>query len=198
MQLIERANYQPMPWKNGAGITMQIAIYPADATIDNFDWRISTAVVTADGPFSGFPGLERTLAVLEGAGINLTIGGTQAERLTPTSAPFTFPADASANATLINGPIHDLNVMARQDRFNHSVRKLTGQAVSIPAFGTIVVFAQSTGLQIDDGVQSIRIKLGDTAIFDAGTKSLNIAPESCGDYYFIELTKISLPGSARS
>jgi environmental stress-induced protein Ves len=190
MRLIERANCQPMPWKNGAGITTQIAIYPADATIDNFDWRISMAMVTADSPFSGFPGVERTLAVLEGVGINLTIWGKQAESLTPTSAPFTFPADASAYAALIDGPILDLNVMTRQDRFIHSIRKLTGQTVSIPESATIIVFAQGTGLQIDDGLQSNRVKLGDTAIFDSGTKRLDIVAEGCGDYYLIALTKI--------
>ncbi len=55
-----------VPWKNGGGVTEEIAVYPSDAGFDDFAWRISMARVGQGGPFSRFPGVDRTLAVLEG------------------------------------------------------------------------------------------------------------------------------------
>jgi environmental stress-induced protein Ves len=191
MRLIERANYLSMPWKNGADSTTQIAIYPPDATIDNFDWRISTAVVNTDGAFSGFPGIERSLMVLKGAGINLAVAGKQAVPLTRISTPFTFDAGVSVHAALIDGPILDLNVMTRRDRFSHRVRRPSRLEVSLPILGTTVLYAQSAGVRINVGAQSSRIELGDTAIFDADTKGLNIVSEGPGDYYLVEFTETS-------
>ena len=51
---------------------------PEGASLDTFDWRISMARVASDGPFSEFPGIDRTLAVVEGSGMVLTIGDQRA------------------------------------------------------------------------------------------------------------------------
>ena len=61
--LIPFANLEPVSWKNGGGSTTEIAVFPPDAGFDDFDWRVSLATVAADGPFSAFPGIERTLAM---------------------------------------------------------------------------------------------------------------------------------------
>ena len=50
-----------MPWKNGGGETAEIAVSPPGAALDDFDWRLSMARVETDGPFSAFPGIDRTL-----------------------------------------------------------------------------------------------------------------------------------------
>ena len=69
MRLLPAAGHRRMPWKNGGGETVEIAISPADAGLDGFDWRLSMATVATDGPFSVFPGIDRSLAVIRGAGI---------------------------------------------------------------------------------------------------------------------------------
>src|SRR5690606_386633 len=63
------------PWKNGGGETAEIAVSPAGAGFDDFDWRISTAIVAQSGPFSGFPGVDRVLTVIEGGAMELTVAG---------------------------------------------------------------------------------------------------------------------------
>jgi uncharacterized protein len=68
MEVRRHQDYRRMPWKNGGGETAEIAVFPEGATLDDFDWRISMATVSADGPFSLFPGVDRTLSVLEGDG----------------------------------------------------------------------------------------------------------------------------------
>ena len=68
MQVLRAENYRRMPWKNGGGETTEIAVFPAGAGLDDFDWRVSMARVESSGPFSVFPGIDRTLAILEGEG----------------------------------------------------------------------------------------------------------------------------------
>jgi uncharacterized protein len=113
-----------MPWKNGGGVTTEVAVSPAGAALDDFDWRVSMARVESGGPFSEFAGVDRSLAVLEGEGIILDIAGRPAATLTKTSAPLSFAADVPTQAALISGPITDLNVMTRRGRMTHAVERL--------------------------------------------------------------------------
>ena len=45
--------------------------HPAGAPLAAFDWRVSVADVAADGPFSRFPGVDRVLVLIAGAGMRL-------------------------------------------------------------------------------------------------------------------------------
>lgn len=77
MKILRASEYKTMPWKNGGGVTVEIAIHPPSASMDAFDWRISMATVAQDGPFSSFPGIDRTLAIIEGNGMALAIAGDE-------------------------------------------------------------------------------------------------------------------------
>lgn len=101
------------PWKNGGGQTAEIAVSPTGAGFDDFDWRISTAVVAASGPFSEFAGVDRVLAVVEGGAMVLSLGG-QEHRLDAGSAPFAFPGDVPVTARVEGEPLLDFNVMVRR------------------------------------------------------------------------------------
>lgn len=125
MQIRRATDHRRMPWKNGKGVTTEIAVGPEGAGLDDFAWRVSMADVTEDGPFSTFPGVDRTLSVLEGEGIELSVSGQEEVRLDTESAPFAFPADMHTGAKLIGGPITDLNVMTRRDAFRHRVTRAT-------------------------------------------------------------------------
>ena len=67
LTLIPQSGFSVMPWKNGGGTTIEIAVSPHGAGLDDFDWRVSMAHVASHGPFSLFPNIDRTLAVLSGA-----------------------------------------------------------------------------------------------------------------------------------
>src|SRR5882757_2914352 len=125
MRILRAADYRVMPWKNGGGTTTEITISPDGAGLDDFDWRISMARVEGGGPFSSFAGVDRTLAVLEGEGIVLDIAGWPPVEVTGASAPLAFSADVPTTATLISGPITDLNVMTRRGRVMHAVERLS-------------------------------------------------------------------------
>ncbi|ACP26493.1 hypothetical protein NGR_c27440 [Sinorhizobium fredii NGR234] len=124
MKILRSNDYRHMPWKNGGGETIEIAVSPDRAPLSDFDWRVSMATVANDGLFSSFPGIDRTLSILEGAGMTLSIEGRPPKLLTVADAPLSFPADVTTSAKLANGPITDLNVMTRRQSLRHRVRKL--------------------------------------------------------------------------
>jgi uncharacterized protein len=134
MRIIRAADHRRMAWKNGGGETMEIAIAPPGAALDAFDWRISAALVASDGPFSRFPGIDRTLMILDGSGVRLALDDRAPIDLTAESAPVAFQGDIAAAATLIAGPVADLNVMTRRARFTHSVAR---HRIAAPADLTI-------------------------------------------------------------
>lgn len=101
------------PWKNGGGTTAEILAAPAGAGFGDFDWRVSTAVVASDGPFSIFPGVDRVLCVIEGGALDLVVAG-QGTRLDAESAPFAFAGDVPCTARVTGGPVLDFNVMTRR------------------------------------------------------------------------------------
>ena len=120
--ILRAEDYKRMPWKNGGGETLEIAIFPEDAAVGNFDWRISMATVSVDGDFSLFPGIDRTITILDGDAISLVIEGRPAVLLDQSSQPYAFPGDIKTSGHLRTGPIADLNVMVRRG-LHHSVAR---------------------------------------------------------------------------
>jgi environmental stress-induced protein Ves len=72
IHLFERAQLRATPWKNGGGVTREIACHPPQAGMQNFDWRISIAHIASDGDFSVFAGVDRVITLLEGGGVQLS------------------------------------------------------------------------------------------------------------------------------
>jgi len=95
------------PWRNGGGVTRPLLVSPRG---DRWQVRVSVADVSANGPFSRFPGVQRWFAVLDGAGVVLTIGSSE-HRLDRTSDAFSFRGDVAVRCRLVDGPTRDLNLM---------------------------------------------------------------------------------------
>ena len=124
MRIIPATSYRSMPWKNGGGVTTEIAVFREGAGLVDFDWRISMAHVAQDGPFSAFPGVDRTLCVLAGLGITLAFAGKGEVTLGKMSDPYSFPAEVAVRGKLHGEPIDDFNVMSRRARWRHEVERV--------------------------------------------------------------------------
>jgi environmental stress-induced protein Ves len=109
VRILPAAERVAVPWRNGGGLTREVAAEPPGAA--EFAWRISVAEVAADGPFSGFAGYHRVIAVVAGAGMELTVDGV-AHALRP-HEPFAFDGAAATTCRLTGGPVTDLNVISR-------------------------------------------------------------------------------------
>ena len=153
---ILRADAQPVTaWKNGGGRTRAVAIGPAGATIDDFAWRISVAEVAADGPFSEFAGVDRTLVLLAGAGMALDGPGGGARLVLPGDR-WDFPGEWPVTARLLDGPTLDLNLMVRRGRA--AAPRVVVAAVGAALDGVAVVVAGEA--RVGDAV----LRVGDAAI----------------------------------
>lgn len=159
------AGHRRMVWKNGGGETREILAHPPGADTTSFDWRISMARVEADGPFSVFEGVERTLALLDGEALELTIEGGGAHRLTPSSDPLPFAADAPTSARLPGGPIVDLNVMVRRGRFSAKVERLSG-GVEMPATPHPVVLLALGSVCVEAGTERFALERDDALLVE--------------------------------
>lgn len=122
--LLDLAAARAMPWKNGGGETRELAIAPAGSGLDDFDWRISSARVGAAGPFSAFAGVDRSLALLSGAGLRLRRGDGRVEELHAGGAVAGFPGEEAISAQLLDGPVGDLNLMTRRGAWRHRLAPL--------------------------------------------------------------------------
>jgi len=125
MRLLRASDRTPAPWKNGGGVTWELAVSPEGARLDAFDWRISIAEVAAGGPFSSFPEIDRILTVLSGEGMMLEVAGDGPATLDAASPPFAFPGDLPCSATLAAGPIRDLNVMVHRHKWRADACRLS-------------------------------------------------------------------------
>lgn len=110
-----RAALPVSPWKNGGGSTREIVSWPPGSTLLDFDWRVSIATIAASGPFSVFPGIDRTIMLLDGDGMRLEGDGVRARLDTP-HEPFEFSGDVAVDCTLLGGESADFNVMCRRER----------------------------------------------------------------------------------
>ena len=116
--LIRGADLVAAPWKNGGGVTREVAAFPQGAGLDAFVWRVSIADVAQAGPFSRFAGIDRTLVLLSGAGMLLD---EKVETSTTNTLALTQPLDiarfageAQIDARLVDGATRDFNLMVRR------------------------------------------------------------------------------------
>jgi environmental stress-induced protein Ves len=122
-QLIQYASLRPAPWKNGGGSTTEIAISPTGAGFDEFDWRISLATISQSGPFSSFPGIDRSLALVDGDGVLLDFGDERFV-LSPSEPLIEFAGEDAVHATVTGALTTDFNVMTRRGRCRHRLEPL--------------------------------------------------------------------------
>lgn len=86
----------------------------------DFDWRLSVASIEGAGDFTPYPDFERTLTVIVGELLELTIDGeTHPVEL---YRPLKFAGGAATVATLPTGDVLALNVFARTGVARASVR----------------------------------------------------------------------------
>jgi len=115
----------PTPWKNGGGVTREIATGGAAGPDAGWGWRVSLAEVAQDGPFSSFPEVDRTIAVIAGAAMDLVRADGSTLALEPFQ-PVSFAGEEALSGRLRGGPVRDLNVMVRRGRYTAEMDFLRG------------------------------------------------------------------------
>jgi len=167
-QLIQYANLRSAPWKNGGGSTTEIAISPAGAHLDDFEWRVSLATIAQDGPFSSFPGIDRSLALVDGDGVLLDFGDERFV-LSPSEPLIEFEGEDAVHATVTGQHTTDFNVMTRRGVCRHrlELRAVRGKEALKRRAGTTVLFlAEGESLTLSSTRERIAMVRYDTVVME--------------------------------
>lgn len=176
---IAKAAFREQPWKNGGGLTYEIAA-------DDFtppSWRVSIARISRGGPFSDYLGYDRTILALDGARVTLEVNRKSID-LEP-HVPFQFPGEAMVLAR-VSGIARDLNVITARDEWVHDVEivdKRTRFVLEEEEFAIVYAIAGSVN------VENERCESGD-AMWISECESFGVEPEPDATICVIRITPL--------
>lgn len=150
--IIRLADCALQPWKNGLGRTREIAVHPSGAGSDDFIWRVSVAEVDSAAPFSRFPGIDRQIVLLDGAGFSMTLDGHRTHALTTPFVPFAFAGEAAVDVALMDGATRDFNLMLRRADVAGAVQVWSGCGVHMTDLATVLVYCARGVIDSAEGV----------------------------------------------
>jgi environmental stress-induced protein Ves len=165
MKLIPYDSLIPTPWKNGGGITRELACYPVGASMNDFIWRVSIADVSASGPFSSFPGVDRVITLLDGDGMQLHFGHGTQHTLTDKLLPYAFRGEDKVDAQLTGSPSRDFNLMTRRNVALGKVEIRHTAGVIDHRLSALLLFCARGQWQISSAKHTLQ--QGDTLLIDA-------------------------------
>lgn len=111
-RIIRYRDLSPTPWRNGGGITREVAVGSYGQADGGIAWRVSVANVKRSGDFSPFPGADRILVLCSGSNMIMDVDGR--ERVLQPMDMVRFAGDAETSAVLTEGGTVALNVMTRR------------------------------------------------------------------------------------
>lgn len=107
IQLIPKASYLKMAWKNKRGFTSQIYLSPPDSTLEKLDFniRLSSAPILENTMFSKFPNFNRILIPIKGKGFYLNGALFELHEVAY------FKGDEETQCDLLDGEVVDLGLI---------------------------------------------------------------------------------------
>ncbi|MHB1057014.1 MAG: HutD/Ves family protein [Rhodanobacter sp.] len=149
--IVRLSDCPPQPWKNGLGRTREIAVQPSGAGGEDFLWRASIAEVDSAAPFSSFPGIDRQIVLLDGAGFAMTLDDGRTHALTTPFVPFAFPGEAKVTVALAGGPTRDFNLMLRRSRVRGGIEAWRDAGPHAIDTATVLVYCARGTIDSADG-----------------------------------------------
>jgi len=185
--ILRAADRRAVAWRNGGGLTREVAAHPPQSDLGNFDWRVSLAEVRRGGPFSSFPGIDRHMAVISGR-LELSISGRDVVSLSSETAPLSFPGEVAVYAEPHAEPATDLNVMTRRGRFTARLTRC-GVAASTQVrleADTTMLLALAPLTLCAAGIDA-NLSALDAARLSANTETLTVRSAADAAFWLIEI-----------
>ncbi|CAF4086622.1 unnamed protein product [Adineta steineri] len=195
--MILRANqHKKMIWKNGGGITHEIAREP-DNDQEEFEYRLSMASVKyPGGPFSLYQNIDRTLCIIDGEKMTLQLNNNNNEliHLDKNSPPYSFSGEIPITCQIYEDTLTDFNVMTKRDKFRHTVQRFISNKDQNPVEISnsnediiFIIIAQGC-LQINDTIMT----KGDAIKFIDNQQLIQISTLNDNTIiYLVKITKLS-------
>jgi environmental stress-induced protein Ves len=181
VQIIRKSSLQPIPWKNGGGITHEVIRVPASA--EPFLWRVSIAHIESAGAFSDFAGYQRTMVLLRGAGMALDFANGERRVLRQIGELVQFDGALRVHCELLGGPCMDLNLMVAKTAASAATRV---QRLNAPLLlrarseeSVLLACVQGTIVLEGDGADVAALEPGDVALLPQAARPARFTPADC-------------------
>ena len=180
---LEPSGYRRSPWKNGGGVTIDIAeanrAGHAPGDWAGLLWRFGRTAIVAPGPFSDLAGCDRAQVVVRGEGLVLELPEGEID-VRKAWAPVRFRGEDKITSRLESGPVEVVNLIADRASLEIDLAVLSPGSERHCVPGTHILYAA-------DGMTSIAI----------GGESHRLAPEHALRLDASEATRISQVAGAR-
>ena len=191
-KILRIADYRRMRWKNGGGWTTELAVSASAGDGGDFDWRISIAEIESDGAFSAFPGYDRSIALLEGPGMELQFDADEPVRLDQRLRFVRFAGEAKTFGHLLGGAVRDFNVIVRRDALRAEVlhRPLVGPMVFLPEAATTWFVYLVGGQAALKDVAGMHLEAGESLLLQPGDAARTRVLSGGGEVVLVKLTSV--------
>jgi environmental stress-induced protein Ves len=169
--------YRRTPWKNGGGVTIDVADdYAPGAEPGSWSgmlWRLGRTRIETPAPFSDLSGFDRILTVIGGRGLWLDIEGGISLDVREPLRPVRFRGEDRIVSRLEAGPVTVLNLLADRTTYDIDVAILGGgDARPLDATVSIVYALEDSAVAID---QSYPLATDEALRVDGAASSLKVA-----------------------
>ena len=191
-RVLHAADYRRMRWKNGGGWTTELASAAASDGVSDFDWRISIAEIDSDGAFSTFPDCDRSIALLDGIGMELTFDEAPPERLDQRLRFVHFAGEWKTHGRLLAGPVRDFNLIVRRDAITAEIlhRPLVGPMVFLATPQTTwFVYVINGNARIKNDAEESTIETGESLLLEPDENPRNLVLNGGGELVLIKLVR---------
>ncbi|MBO3762294.1 HutD family protein [Ciceribacter sp. L1K22] len=186
MRIQRSEDHKVMPWKNGLGVTREVALAPSPRPDAPFLWRLSLATIKGSGPFSLFPGIDRSIAALSGKPVRLVVDGKEEATLDALGEPYSFSGDAVVEAISEGGETTDLNIMTLRGSATHRMSRLVcSQSSTVTAEHDLNMIVFTSRAKITASGHSEEVDAFDVILDIARHENLTIEAVTPTAAYFI-------------
>jgi environmental stress-induced protein Ves len=162
LKIIPATDFKQVPWKNGKGVTTELAINDG-GTLTDFIWRLSIASVVENGVFSNFSGYQRNLVLIEGQGIMLCHDNNHTDKLSKHLDFATFDGGSETVGTLPDQAIKDFNIITKDEQCLTKVSTFIEHTAVTLAQGLYFVFSLAGDVEVvqTDNQKTLSLTKGD-------------------------------------
>jgi environmental stress-induced protein Ves len=137
---LDKSSQRVVPWKNGQGTTTEICSDAAQAG-GPWTWRLSIADVPRRAPFSEFPGVDRSILCLSGAGMRVCVDGVWKD-VPHFGDALRFAGESRVEGDPVGDQVRDVNLMTlRGACAGRLVALRDGERLQVPPDAIVMLHA---------------------------------------------------------
>jgi environmental stress-induced protein Ves len=142
---LDPAQYVTTPWRNGGGVTVDIAVVTDK---DGDVWRFGRTPIVTPGPFSDYRGFDRIQVLVAGSGLVLQTPDGDID-VRQTFRPVRFAGETPIVTRLEGGPVEVVNLIGNRAKVRIDLRVLEAGRDMVLGAGTHIAYCPEGPATID-------------------------------------------------